>query len=220
MAVRDLLLTLAQKTNSRSLGPIPDRKRRGWPRDDNVGECGGVVFAIHQQIHLAGEASERGHHGAAVVIFDDELRNENRVGEIGERIVKALRRVHATQSVEIGGRVFADEQGQQVRPCLLYYEMYYDNIAVREKAMASPFSLRLDHKTRQRIARLARRSEVSASDIVRSAIESMADREESRVEPYQLVADLIGVARGRNPRHSEQTGRRFAKLLKHRRKAK
>jgi len=76
--------------------------------------CAGRVFAIHQQIHLAGEASERGHHGAAVVIFDDELRNENWVGEIGERVVEALRRVHATQSVEIGGRVFADEQWGRV----------------------------------------------------------------------------------------------------------
>ena len=86
--------------------------------------------------------------------------------------------------------------------------------------MASPFSLRLDRKTRQRIARLAHRGRVSASDIVRNAIESMADREESRVEPYQLMADLIGVARGRNPRRSERTGRRFAKLLKRARKAK
>jgi len=85
--------------------------------------------------------------------------------------------------------------------------------------MASPFSLRLDQKTRQRLARMARRKQVSASEIVRSAIESMADHEESRVEPYQLVADLIGVARGRNPRRSEQTGRRFAKLLKRARKA-
>jgi len=73
--------------------------------------CAGRVFAIHQQIHLAGEARERGHHGAAVVIFDDEFRNENRIGEIGERIVEALRRVHAAERVEVGGCVFADVQG-------------------------------------------------------------------------------------------------------------
>ena len=79
--------------------------------------------------------------------------------------------------------------------------------------MASPFSLRLDQKTRHRITRMAHRKQVSASDIVRNAIESMADREESRVQPYQLIADLIGVVRGRNPGRSEQTGRRFAKLL-------
>lgn len=84
--------------------------------------------------------------------------------------------------------------------------------------MASPFSLRLDEKTRKRITRMARRTQVSASDVVRSAIESMADREESRVDPYSLIADLIGIARGRNPRRSEQTGRRFANLLKRTRK--
>ena len=86
--------------------------------------------------------------------------------------------------------------------------------------MASPFSLRLDEKTRQRITRMARRKQLSASDIVRSAIDSMADREEFGAEPYQLIADLIGAARGRNPRRSEQTGRRFAKLLKRARKSR
>jgi len=86
--------------------------------------------------------------------------------------------------------------------------------------MASPFSLRLDPKTRKRITRMAQRKQVSASDIVRSAIERMADHEESRAEPYALIADLIGVARGRNPRRSEQTGRRFTKLLRRARKAK
>jgi len=86
--------------------------------------------------------------------------------------------------------------------------------------MASPFSLRLDEKTRRRIARMAHRKQMSASDIVRSAIESMADHEEGGAEPYQLIADLIGTVRGRNPRRSEKTGRRFAKLLKRRRKAK
>jgi predicted transcriptional regulator len=86
--------------------------------------------------------------------------------------------------------------------------------------MASPFSLRLDEATRRQIERMARRRRASASDIVRSAIESLAHSEESRVEPYKLVADLIGAVRGRNPRRSEGTGRRFTKLLKRARRAR
>jgi hypothetical protein len=86
--------------------------------------------------------------------------------------------------------------------------------------MASPFSLRLDPKTRRRIARMAHSNQLSASDIVRNAIESLADREETRAEPYRLIADLIGSVRGRNPRRSEKTGRALAKLLKRRRNAK
>jgi len=70
-------------------------------------------FAVDEQVHLAGEARERGHHGAAVVIFDDKLRNENRVGEIRERVVEALRRVHAAERVEVGFSVFADVQGNR-----------------------------------------------------------------------------------------------------------
>lgn len=101
-----------RKTNSRSLGPI--RKIRGWPRDDNIGECGGGAFPVNEQVHLAGKPRERRHYGAAVVIFDDELRNENRIGQVRERVVEALGRVHAAQRVEIGFGVFADEQWRWV----------------------------------------------------------------------------------------------------------
>jgi predicted DNA-binding protein len=83
--------------------------------------------------------------------------------------------------------------------------------------MASPLTLRLDNKTRQRIARIAHRKQLSTSEVVRQAIEAWADAHEQVASPYQVVADLIGVVHGKNPGRSTQTGRRFAKLLKARR---
>lgn len=83
--------------------------------------------------------------------------------------------------------------------------------------MASPLTLRLDEKTRKRIARIARRKQLSTSEVVRQAIEAWAERHEPIASPYEAVTDLIGVVRGGNPKRSEQTGRQFAKLLKQRR---
>jgi len=83
--------------------------------------------------------------------------------------------------------------------------------------MASPLTLRLDEKTRKRIARIARRKRLSTSEVVRQAIEAWAERHEPVASPYEVVKDLIGVDQGGNPKGSMQTGRRFAKLLKRRR---
>jgi len=82
--------------------------------------------------------------------------------------------------------------------------------------MASPLTLRLDEKTRKRIARIARRKQVSTSEVVRRAIEAWADQHEPVASPYEAIKDLIGVVHG-NPRGSVRTGRRFTKLLKRRR---
>lgn len=82
--------------------------------------------------------------------------------------------------------------------------------------MASPLTLRLDPKTRQRIARLARRKQLSTSEVIRQAIAAWANREEPVASPYETMRDLIGVVRGGNPKRSEQTGRRLAALLKRR----
>jgi Arc/MetJ-type ribon-helix-helix transcriptional regulator len=82
--------------------------------------------------------------------------------------------------------------------------------------MASPLTLRLDEKTRQRIARLARRERLSTSEVIRRAIAAWADRREPITSPYEAMKDLIGVVRGGNPRRSVQTGRGFAALLKRR----
>ena len=83
--------------------------------------------------------------------------------------------------------------------------------------MASPLSLRLDEKTRKRIVRIARRKQLSTSEVVRQAIEAWAEQHEPVTSPYEAVRDLIGVVHGGNPKGSVQTGRRFTKLLKRRR---
>jgi len=83
--------------------------------------------------------------------------------------------------------------------------------------MASPLTLRLDPKTRQRIVRLARRQRLSTSEVIRQAIAAWADRQEPVTSPHDAMRDLIGIVRGGDPKRSEQTGRRFTALLKKRR---
>ncbi len=83
--------------------------------------------------------------------------------------------------------------------------------------MASPLTLRLDEKTRKRIARIASRKQVSTSEVVRRAIEAWTELQEPVASPYEAIKDLIGVVHGGNPRGSVRTGRRFTKLLKRRR---
>jgi Arc/MetJ-type ribon-helix-helix transcriptional regulator len=82
--------------------------------------------------------------------------------------------------------------------------------------VASPLTLRIDPKTRQRIARLARRQRLSSSEVIRQAIAAWADRQEPVTSPYDAMLDLIGVVRGGDPKRSEKTGRRFSALLKKR----
>jgi len=82
--------------------------------------------------------------------------------------------------------------------------------------MASPLTLRLDDKTRQRIARIAKRKRLSTSEVVRRAIEAWADKEEPVVSPFDSIADLIGIVHGGDPLRSQDGGRRFAKALKER----
>jgi len=81
--------------------------------------------------------------------------------------------------------------------------------------MESLVTLRLDEKTREHIARAAKRKGVSASAVIRQAIASWMERERAGA-PYEQLADLIGVVRGGNPKRSVQTGRQLSKLLKKR----
>jgi predicted transcriptional regulator len=81
--------------------------------------------------------------------------------------------------------------------------------------MASPVTLRLDEETRQRIARMARRRGVSASQVIREAIRDWVEREEATV-PYDAIADLVAIVRGGNPHRSSATGRGFRQLLERR----
>jgi len=82
--------------------------------------------------------------------------------------------------------------------------------------MPSPVTLRLEKKTRQRIARIASRRHISTSEVIRQAIEAWVERQEPIAAPYEAMADLIGVVNGGNPRRSAETGRRFREILKSR----
>lgn len=62
---------------------------------------------VNQQIDLTCE-SRQGRHYHIAVVLDDELRDEDRVIEIRKTVVETLARVHATQRIQVGGRVFAD----------------------------------------------------------------------------------------------------------------
>jgi len=84
--------------------------------------------------------------------------------------------------------------------------------------MASPLTLRLEKKTRQRIARIASRRRISTSEVIREAIEAWVKRQEPIAEPYEAMVDLIGVVNGGKPRRSAETGRRFREILNRRRK--
>jgi predicted DNA-binding protein len=83
--------------------------------------------------------------------------------------------------------------------------------------MPSPVTLRVDKETRQRIARIARRKQVSASEVIRQAIETWIEEQEPAGSPYEMVLDLIGVVHGGNRKRSVGAGRQFAALLKSRR---
>lgn len=84
--------------------------------------------------------------------------------------------------------------------------------------MTSLLTLRLEQKTRQRIARIANRRQISTSEAVREAIEAWVERQQPVAAPYNEVSDLIGVVNGGKPRRSAETGRRFREVLKSRRK--
>ena len=84
--------------------------------------------------------------------------------------------------------------------------------------MASPLTLRLEKKTRQRIARIASRRQISTSEVIREAIAEWVERQEPTAAPYEAMADLIGIVNGREPGRSAKTGLRFRQLLSRRRR--
>ena len=86
--------------------------------------------------------------------------------------------------------------------------------------MASPLTLRLDAETRKRIERIARRRQVSVSEVIRLAIAAWAEQQEPIAAPYDAIEDLIGVVHGGMPGRSTQIGRRFSEMLKKRRNSK
>jgi hypothetical protein len=86
--------------------------------------------------------------------------------------------------------------------------------------MASPLTLRLDPKSRERIARIARRRQVSISEVIRQAIEAWAEQQEPIARPYEATANLIGVVHGGMRGRSTDTGLRVSEVLKRRRSRK
>ena len=84
--------------------------------------------------------------------------------------------------------------------------------------MDSPVTLRLDKEIRERVTQIARQKHVSASDVIREAINAWVKSYEAGARPYERASDLIGVVHGGNATRSVQTGRQFARLLKNRRK--
>ena len=86
--------------------------------------------------------------------------------------------------------------------------------------MASPLTLRLDEETRRRVARIAQRKRTTTSKVIREAITALVEREDKRLTPYELVADLIGSVHGGDPKLSENMGRKYTAALKARRNQK
>ncbi len=79
-----------------------------------------------------------------------------------------------------------------------------------------PTTVRLDPKTESLLKRLARKTGQTKSQIIRDAIEKLAQSEmgdEPSNRPYDRIKHLIGVVRGGPPDLSERTGEKFTKLL-------
>lgn len=77
-------------------------------------------------------------------------------------------------------------------------------------------SVRLDEQERRLIGRLARTLKKSRSDVIRAAIEALAQREhidEKTSSPYERVSHLIGCVKGGRAELSERTGDRFREAL-------
>lgn len=70
---------------------------------------------IGEHVHFAGKPRERRHHCAAHIVFHNELRNENRIGDVRERVVETLQRVKSAEPVEISFRVGADKHLSDAR---------------------------------------------------------------------------------------------------------
>jgi hypothetical protein len=83
--------------------------------------------------------------------------------------------------------------------------------------MLMPLSVRLDARTESLIGRLARERRQTKSAVIRDAIGALAKQEEQgagKKRPYDLVAHLIGCVDSGGANLSQNTGERFAKLLR------
>jgi hypothetical protein len=87
---------------------------------------------------------------------------------------------------------------------------------------AVPRSVRLDPKTEALLSRLARVRGRSKSHIIREAIARLAEEQTEPAQPtaYDLMADLVGVARGGPPDLARRSSEVFRGLLQARAKAR
>ncbi len=79
-----------------------------------------------------------------------------------------------------------------------------------------PVSVRLDAKTESLIGRLARKRRQTKSEVIRDAIGVLADQEDKgakKKRPYDLVAHLIGCAKGGPRNLSVEAGKKFHDML-------
>jgi predicted transcriptional regulator len=82
-----------------------------------------------------------------------------------------------------------------------------------------PTSVRLDARTEGLIRRLAKRRGRTKSELIRTAIESLAreaaaaEARPGRVSAYDRVAHVVGIADSGGARLSERTGERFRDIL-------
>ena len=81
--------------------------------------------------------------------------------------------------------------------------------------MASPITLRLDPELRRRVTRIAKRKRTTTSNVLREAIKTWVQREDSSETLYDQVADLIGSVHGGDPGRST---RKLSEVLKARRR--
>jgi Arc/MetJ-type ribon-helix-helix transcriptional regulator len=80
-----------------------------------------------------------------------------------------------------------------------------------------PLSVRLDARTESLIGRLARKRRQTKSEVIRDAIGALAKQEEQgarKKRPYDLVAHLIGCVDSGGANLSQNTGEKYAKLLR------
>jgi len=86
-----------------------------------------------------------------------------------------------------------------------------------------PLSVRLDTSTERLVERLARKRGQTKSEVIRDALGMLAKQERGSGEkkrPYDLVAHLIGCVDSGGARLSENTGEKFAKLLREKARAR
>jgi len=85
--------------------------------------------------------------------------------------------------------------------------------------MSRAIALRLDERTRRRIARLAARRGTTRSALVREAITALVEKEERQaaLRPHDIVKDVVGSVHGGDPDRSTDVGRKVRRMLSGRR---